>query len=612
MRVPDWLQPPTNVAPEDALRARVAHWVYVSGIGVVAGLYALLPLYEPDAFPYHIVYGASLLAGFAGLALLRLGHPQIAGGVACSIAWITVLLVSASSGGIESPALATMVLVVLLSGFLWSSRAGIAFAAITSLSLLAMVIADERGLLPQGGPAPTPLGLWASMTSVLVVAAVFLHLALEYIDESRRQAAHNSDRLEREMALREGAEESLRRAEKLEALGRLTGGIAHDFNNILTVLLAQSALLLEEAEEGTATLSSGTRSQLAGIQISAERAAILTRRLLGFARPDAGNPEEVDPGAAMTRLEPVLRRVIQESISLTVEPPPDGLRLRIDPMQLEQVLLNLALNARDAMREGGELNISATRVDLGELEASRRAGAHPGTHLCISVSDSGLGIDPRDVERIFDPFFTTKDLGHGTGLGLSTVHGIVRGTGGHLRVESERGSGTTLLAYLPAHEASATDAEQASVLEVPPSPGSDEVGETILVCEDEEPVRRIIDTVLQNAGYHVISAPHPEQALALARDHARSIDLLVTDVVMPGLSGPMLAERLRHEIGDLPVLLVTGYAPKDIEPADVTGADTEWLQKPFTPSALVERVQALLGTRASTNDAAGRRVDGVH
>jgi signal transduction histidine kinase len=599
VRLPGWLQPPTNVAPEDALRAWVAHWVYVSGIGVVAVLYMLLPFYEPDAFPYHVVYGSSLVAGFAGLAILHRGHPKIAGGVACSIAWLIVLIVSATSGGIASPALATMVLVVMLIGFLWSSRAGIAFAAITSLSILAIVIADERGLLPEGGPAPTPLTLWSAMTSVLVIAAVFLHLALEFIDEARVEADHNAGRLHREMELREEAEESLRRAEKLEALGRLTGGIAHDFNNILTVLLAQSALLLEEAEEGTAGLSTDTRSQLAGIQISAERAAVLTRRLLGFARPDAGSPEEVDPGATVVRLEPVLHRVIPENISLTISPPPPGLRVRIDPMQLEQVLLNLALNARDAMRAGGDLRISLTRVVLEPHDVSRRADARTGTHLCISVADSGPGIEPQDVERIFDPFFTTKDLGHGTGLGLSTVHGIVRGAGGHLEVESERGRGTTLLAYLPAHEAAPDETQQSEPAVRLPIAAVGGPGNTILVCEDEEPVRSIIDTVLRNAGYHVLSAPLPERALALAREHPGALDLLVTDVVMPGLSGPELAERLRHDVRDLRVLLVTGYAPEDVAPAGVVGTGTDLLQKPFTPSALLERVQALLGDRVS-------------
>ena len=593
MKLPEWLLPPKNIEPEDALRASVSHWVYLAGIGVIAVLYLLLPFYEPDAFPYHLVYGTSLLAGLSGLALLRTGHPKIAGAVACTIAWLIVLVVSANSGGVESPALATMVLVVMLIGFLWSSRAGIGFAAVTSLSILVMVTLDDRDLLPAGGPAPTPLSLWAAMTSVLVVAAVFLHLALEFIDDSRREAAENAAQLQREMELREEAEESLRRAEKLEALGRLTGGIAHDFNNILTVLLAQSALLLEEAEEGTAALSDDTRSQLAGIQISAERAAVLTRRLLGFARPDAGSPEEVDPGEAVARLEPVLHRVIPENIALTVDPAPSGLRLRIDPMQLEQVLLNLVLNARDAMREGGTLRISLHRLELDARDAARRAEARPGLYLCIEVSDSGPGIDSKDVERIFDPFFTTKDLGHGTGLGLSTVHGIVKGAGGHLDVETERGRGTTLAAYLPAFEASRADTDHAGSKAGRTARGAG-VYETILVCEDEDPVRSIIETVLRGAGYEVLSTPLPERALGVAREHEGPLDLLVTDVVMPGLSGPELAERLRNDRRDLPVLLVTGYAPEDVAPAGAIGPGTDLLQKPFTPAALLERVRALL------------------
>jgi signal transduction histidine kinase len=606
MRILDWIGPPTTTNPADSLRAVVAHWVYVAGIGVVAILYLLLPFYEPDAFPYHMVYGTSLIAGFAGLAILHGGHPRIAGAVACSIAWLTVLIVSASSGGIESPALATMVLIVMLVGFLWSSRAGIVFAAITSLSILAMVVAGERGLLPDAGPAPTPLSLWSAMTAVLVVAAVFFHLALESIDESRRAAAQNAEQLEREMELREGAEESLRRAEKLEALGRLTGGIAHDFNNILTVLLAQSALLLEQAAESEVELSDDTRSQLAGIQLSAERAAVLTRRLLGFARPDAGSPEEVDPGSAVTRLEPVLRRVIPENIVLAIEPPPAGLRLLIDPMQLEQVLLNLVLNARDAMQEGGALGLAVTRTDLGPAQAARRAGASPGPHVSIAVSDSGAGIDPSDVERIFDPFFTTKDLGHGTGLGLSTVHGIVSRAGGHLEVRSVRGRGTTVIAHLPAHESLEGQTHRPARSAPGPAAVAASGGETILVCEDEAPVRGIIESVLRGAGYRVLSAALPDRALVEAREHSGRIDLLVTDVVMPRMSGPELAEQLRRELGWLPVLLVTGYAPEEVVPSRANDPATDLLEKPFTPAALLDRARALLAASPASGADARR------
>jgi CheY-like chemotaxis protein len=266
--------------------------------------------------------------------------------------------------------------------------------------------------------------------------------------------------------------------------------------------------------------------------------------------------------------------------------------LRIDPMQLEQLLLNLVLNARDAMRDGGDLRISLARVDIDPLEASQRADAHPGMHLRIAIEDSGPGIEPGDVERIFDPFFTTKDLGHGTGLGLSTVHGIVKGARGHLQVETERGHGTTLLAYLPAHEAdeSAESQTESAVSQRAQRP---DAAETILVCEDEGPVRSIVDTVLRNAGYHVLSASLPERALA----HSGSIDLLVTDVIMPGMSGPELAARLRRDAEDLPVLLVTGYAPEDVVPSGVAGTETGLLQKPFTPSALIERVRSLLRDR---------------
>jgi signal transduction histidine kinase/CheY-like chemotaxis protein len=600
LTLPRWLLPPHYETPEEALRARVAHWVLVTAIVTLSLLLVTLPAYERD--PYTLpVFGASLLAVLAAFVILHRGHLRGAALLACSISWLIVMVVSIASGGVRSPQLATTVLVVMLIGFLWSSRAAIVAAMLTSASILVLLLAAERDLLPRSGPNPAAPAEWGAITSVLAIAAVFLHFALRALDESRRALVDKSRELEREMERRSAAEESLRRAQKLEALGRLTGGIAHDFNNLLTVLLAQSAMLAERAYLGE-RLGDEAASEIRDIRISSERAAALTRRLLGFARPPSGPPEDVDPARALARLAPVLRRVIPENIRLEIEPPGRALAVRIDPGQFDQVILNLVLNARDAMPDGGVLQIEASEIARLPERAVAGSGSGAGPFLRVAVSDTGPGISREDRERVFDPFFTTKLLGHGTGLGLSTVHGIVTRAGGFVAIESEQGEGATLAVYLASGGARAAVEEPA--LE-PRLPRTASRPATILVCEDEAPVRRILEATLGNAGYRVLSAPLPERALALART-GESIDLLVSDVVMPEMGGPELAEAVRRERGKLPVLLVTGYATADIEVGEEGGGATELLEKPFTVDRLLERVESLL-ERATGSRGAGPR-----
>jgi signal transduction histidine kinase/CheY-like chemotaxis protein len=593
MPIPRWALPPQHGNDEDALKARVAHWFLLTAIATLAVLLATWPFYERD--PYTLpVFGTSMLAALASFVLLHRGYLRASALLVCAISWAIVMVVSIASGGVRSPQLATTVLVVMLIGFLWSSRAALIAAGVTSLSILVLIVAEERGALPPVGPKPAPAAVWGAITSVLVIASAFLHLALRAIQDSRRALAEKSRELEEEMRRRGEAEESLRRAQKLEALGLLTGGIAHDFNNLLTVVMGQSAILAERAA-AREQLNDDAAEEIRDIRLSTERAAALTRRLLHFARPQSGTPEDVDPGTALERLAPVLRRVIPENIHLEIRPPEHPLIVHIDPAQLEQVILNLVLNARDAMCEGGRLRIQCSEVDIDD-DAARRADARSGLHLAMSVSDTGPGVPLEDQGRIFDPFFTTKGLGHGTGLGLSTVHGIVRQAGGYVALESEPGHGATLTVRLPARAA-------ASPLRLPPEERArSALGATdavILLCEDEEPVRRLLAATLEAAGYCVLSAPVPERALALARARPDGIDMLVSDVVMPGMSGLELANALRAERKRLPVLLVTGYATADIDLPRGGGATTDVLEKPFAADALLDRVARLL-------EAAGR------
>ena len=589
MNLPEWLHPPEVENPEEALRSVVAHWVLLTGIIVLIPL-VIASAWLGDELPAGMpVYGGSLIGALVAFLLLHRGYSGTAGGLIIAVAWGFVMWASMSQGGVSSPQLSTMVLVVMLAGFLWNSRAGIGLAVFTSACLLVMAYSQSEGLLKPDSPVPTPLATWSALTSVLAIAAVFLHLALRTIDSSRIEVAEKSVRLKEEMERRAEVEESLRTAQKLEALGRLTGGIAHDFNNILTVLLAQSTLLVEANQE-RAPLDEESLAAIKDIQSASERAAALTRRLLAFARRQVGRPENVDPNLAIARLEPMLRRLIPENIQLHTVAGPDVCHVQVDVTQLEQVLLNLVLNGRDAMPAGGELRIQTSTVRLDEGHKSAHADPTPGDHAEISVSDTGMGIASEHLERVFDPFFTTKSMGHGTGLGLATVHGIVKQAGGHIAVESEPGHGTTFRVYLPASRLPEQTVEP--TLSWPKRGAAVGGSETILLCEDEDDVRTLVETALRSRGYDVLSAHVPERALEIASTDPAAIDLLLTDVVMPGMSGPALATSvasLRHGVR---VLFMSGYPADEIEQEGAS--DANLLEKPFTPEVLLGRVRETL------------------
>ncbi len=389
------------------------------------------------------------------------------------------------------------------------------------------------------------------------------------------------DKLEKE---RETLQEQLRESQKMEAIGQLAGGIAHDFNNMLTIIKGYTQLTLAEMNE-----QDPLRGNVDEIKKAADRAAGLTRQLLAFSRRQVMEMKIIDLNAALYNLEKMLRRVIGEDIDLVTLLAEDLGRVKTDPWQIEQVIMNLAVNARDAMPSGGKLVIETTNAELDEIYAHSHVGITPGRYVMIAVSDTGVGMTHEVKERIFEPFFTTKEKGRGTGLGLSTVYGIVRQSGGDVWVYSEPGQGTTFKIYLPRVDESLEELrEKITAGETPQGT------ETILVVEDEEAVRKLAVRILKRQGYAVLDASSGEEALLIAGEHKGPIHLLVTDVVMPGMSGGTLAEQLTPIRPEMKVLYMSGYTDDAIVHHGMLDPGANYIQKPFTVEGLVGKVKEVL------------------
>ena len=387
----------------------------------------------------------------------------------------------------------------------------------------------------------------------------------------------------RDITARRQLEDQFRQAQKMEAVGRLAGGVAHDFNNLLTVINGYSEILIAGI-----TADSPTWRPLVAILDAGERAARLTRQLLAFSRKSVVEPRLVDLNELVAEATSLLRRLIGEDIALSVITTMAPVRVMIDPGQLEQVLMNLAVNARDAMPTGGELSIETRAVECG-AEANR---LHPdlkaGSYVSLRVADTGCGMTTEVRDKIFEPFFTTKGIGKGTGLGLAVVHGVVQQSGGAIAVESMVGAGTAFTVFLPA--ASDTDSSDAlSITRVAPM-GS----ETVLVVEDEDAVRTLVQDALEEKGYTVLSASSGQEALELLSGYSDAVDLMVTDVIMPGLSGREVAEAVRSSRPELRVLYMSGYTDDALDRHGLQGTDDQFIQKPFTTLTLARRVHEIL------------------
>jgi two-component system cell cycle sensor histidine kinase/response regulator CckA len=470
--------------------------------------------------------------------------------------------------------------------FIAVNEAAVRHYGYTRAEFLAMTIkdirppADVEGLLAdmanKGGPGSPMPGVWRHQTKDGTVIDVEI-TAGRVTMEGRRAALV----LAHDVTERRRLEERLSQSEKMEAIGRLAGGVAHDFNNLLTVISGYTELLLARPEVAG-------RDQLGEIAHAAEQAAALTRQLLAFSRRQVLHPRVLELNEIVAGMEPMVRRIIGDDVNVGVRLSGALPAVEADRAQLERVILNLAANARDAMPDGGRLTIETAAVDLDEDYVASRGEGTPGPNVLLAVSDTGVGMSEEVQRHLFEPFFTTKEPGAGTGLGLATVFGVVKQSGGSIYVYSEEGRGTTFKIYLPAAAGAAERAPGAA--EGPEERGS----ETIVLVEDDESVRNLVRVMLESKGYDVLAAGGAEEAEQLCAERPGGVDLLLSDVVMPEVNGRVLAERLAAITPSLRVLFMSGYSDEAVYRHGEISPDASFIEKPFTDRTLARKVREVL------------------
>lgn len=467
------------------------------------------------------------------------------------------------------------------TGVRWALRGMVA----ASIILPVLVFAGSAWLASDGAIRETTAKLIFAVPATLALFA----LSLLVMRQWRQQHAMLA-RLQGEVHGREVAEEALRQSQKMEAVGRLTGGIAHDFNNHLTVISSNIELLQRRLPPDSEVLQRLSEAAMAGVQ----RAATLTHRLLAFSRQQPLDPEPLNVGRLVSNMLDLLRRTLGESIAIETALAGGLWQTRADANQLENVLLNLAVNARDAMPNGGKLTIETANVHLDEVYAASHSEVTPGQYVMLAVTDTGFGMPQEVIDKAFEPFFTTKPLGQGTGLGLSMVYGSVKQSGGHVAIHSEPGHGSSVRVYLPRFVRPGSEQVTTATDRIASSDG----GETILVVEDDEGVRRSSVEALRDMGYQVLEAGDAMEGVRLIVDRGR-IDLLFTDVGLPGgVNGRALADAARSAQPALRVLFTTGYTRDAILHNGVLDDGVHFIAKPFTLTALAEKIRDVLNTPA--------------
>ena len=519
-----------------------------------------------------LVLGLLLLIGGLMLLPVRLWEAHwLIGAVVISDTVLTTSIIYLS-GNAASDLYLTYFLIILIAAF---------SPTLKQMIVLSLILCAVYGvILYLSLGRTTPL-----MEGQLLRIPVLLILATFY--------GVTAERVRTDVGKRASLEEQLRQSQKLEAIGRLAGGIAHDFNNILTAIMGYSALLQCGLDKGDPK-----QQEVEEIKKAVRRASSLIQQLLAFSRRQVLQLRVLDLNAVLMNIQQLLQRLIGEDTELIILPARSLGHVKADPGQIEQVLMNLALNARDAMPKGGKVTIVTENVMIDEAFARRHLIPHPGPHIMLSVTDTGSGMDEETQAHIFEPFFTTKEQGKGTGLGLATVYGIVKQSGGSVFVYSKPGKGATCKIYLPRVDEAVTVVESVHASVEPPQ-GS----ETILLVEDEEPVRELVRKVLERNGYRILEARHGDEAITICAQHKGEISLLVTDVVMPRMSGREVAERLLVSHPKMKVLYLSGYTDDAVVRHGVLQSMTAFLQKPFTPDALAHKVREVLDSKRDFSSA---------
>jgi signal transduction histidine kinase/ActR/RegA family two-component response regulator len=550
------------------------------------------------ALSYQLLFSRNTVLTFTSQELIILGLALLLGAVVIFPARFwgdgrfigTVMLtdtVLASgivylSGNSYSELYLTYFLIILIAAFAPTMKLHLTLSVILCLSYGVILYArtGSLALLKEGDFLQIPL---------LIIMAIFYGNMVRSRHLERENLLETIEVLRRTQESLRRSEEQLRQSQKMEAIGRLAGGIAHDFNNLLMVITGYTQLLLNDSSIGDMV-----RKNLEEIRKAGERATTLTFQLLAFSRRQILQPKVLDLNAVVTNLAPMLRRLIGEDVEfLTVVKSGLG-HVKADPSQIEQVIMNLVINARDAMPKGGVLTIETANVELDEVYCAQHFTPQTGPYVLLAVSDTGCGMDAQTQSHIFEPFFTTKKQGKGTGLGLSTVYGIVKQSGGSLFVYSEPGQGTTFKVYLPQVKAKVESFEPLVPAQFLPR-GT----ETILLVEDESGVRNLIHAILQANGYTLLVASNGHEAVRISRQHDGPIHLLITDVVMPGMSGRELAEQLRHTRPHMKLLCLSGYTEDALLQHGISSEEFAFLQKPFTPASIAYKVREILDAAIS-------------
>lgn len=387
-------------------------------------------------------------------------------------------------------------------------------------------------------------------------------------------------------AEREQLQSQLLQAQKMESVGRLAGGVAHDYNNMLSVIIGYAQFGMDKTDP-----EDELRADLQEILTAAERSADITRQLLAFARKQTINPKALDLNETVESMFKMIRRLIGEDIDLSWKPGPAVWPVKMDPSQLDQILVNLCINARDAISDVGRITIETHNVRFDEAYCANHAGFVPGEYVLLAVSDDGRGMDKETLDKIFEPFYTTKEIGKGTGLGLSVIYGIIKQNKGFINVYSEPEKGTTFQLYFSRH---ADDASPIETVGVGPEKTPVGSGETVMIVEDEASILKLAKRILIPLTYNVLTATSPNEALVLAKEHGGDIHLLIADVVLPGMNGRDLAEKLQAEYPKLKVLFMSGYTSDVIVHHGVLDADVQFIQKPFSKTNFAIKVRKAL------------------